>query len=354
MPSKIRIWKWLALSFWIILGVGGLTLLVAAIQSKNIRTCKNVLVEIKGGQKKFFIDEKEVMNLLAANQPVTFKGKPLREFDLKKLEGILETNAWIENAELYFDNQQALHIKVQEKIPVARIFTLNGNSFYVSNKQEKLPLSDKFSARLPVFTNFPSEKNKWRGKDSILMEQVKAISAYIQQEPFWMAQIEQVDILPDKTFVMIPKVGNHEIHFGDGENIPAKFNRLMVFYKEVLSKTGWNTYTSVNIQYKGQVVAVRRDAKTIKADTARTHTWIKKIFNNTQQEVLDDTLNRARQNSGAFKPLIENNPDTHSMKMSASKTNPFPGKLNNEPGTKGSVSAEKPKPKALMPEVKNW
>ena len=63
-----------------------------------------------------------------------------------------------------------------------------------------MPLSDKFSARLPVFTNFPVRENAFSKADSNLLTDIKDIGTYISEDPFWMAQIEQVDITPAADF----------------------------------------------------------------------------------------------------------------------------------------------------------
>jgi cell division protein FtsQ len=124
-----------------------------------------------------------------------------------------------------------------------------------------LPLSDKFSAKLPVFTGFPVMGKKLSNADSSLVRQVAQVGGYLLQDPFWMAQVAQVDILPTHRFEMIPVVGNHVIEFGDGADCNQKFNRLMIFYRQVLSKTGMDRYNRINVQYAGQIVAVKTNMK---------------------------------------------------------------------------------------------
>jgi cell division protein FtsQ len=55
-------------------------------------------------------------------------------------------------------------------------------------------------------------------------------------------------------FEMIPVVGNHIIKLGNGQDIAQKFNRLFIFYKEVLSRTGFNKYKTIDVRYAGQVI----------------------------------------------------------------------------------------------------
>jgi len=122
----------------------------------------------------------------------------------------------------------------------------------------RLPLSTKFSARVPVFTNCPLDKTKWNTEDSAVLAQIQAVSSFISADSFWMAQIEQIDYSAQKQFELFPKIGDHTIILGDATNLESKFRKLYIFYTEVLAKTGWDKYSTINIQYKGQVVATRR------------------------------------------------------------------------------------------------
>ena len=71
---------------------------------------------------------------------------------------------------------------------------------------------------------------------------------------FLKAQIEQVYVDKTGEFELFPRVGNHIIVFGNAEDIDKKFERLLIFYRNGLSKTGWNKYNVINIKYENQVV----------------------------------------------------------------------------------------------------
>ena len=228
-------------AIWLVIGGGMVTLLLAAITKKKRGLCSDYTIALKGQTTNFFIDEKDVQQLLMKATGGNIKGQPVGSLDLYRLEQMLEHNTWINDAELYFDNQDVLHVTVTEKEPVARIFTVAGSSFYIDSLGKKMPLSDKLSARVPVFTGFP-EKKLLLAKDSLLLNDVRTTANFIVNDPFWMAQVAQVDINSDGTFEMIPVVGNHTVKLGDGNDINKKFHRLMVFYKQVLSKTGFDKY----------------------------------------------------------------------------------------------------------------
>lgn len=289
MITGSRLLRSLMLVFWIGLSVSALTLLIAAMEARSSKPCKEVNISIIAGANAMFVDKRDVRNVLdfIGGKLV---GKALKEFDLGKMEDSLESNPWVSNAELYFDNNRVLQVKVEEREPIARVFTAKGNSFYIDTTLTRLPLSEKFTPRLPVFTGFPSERTKWKGSDSILLNQVKDISLFLAADSFWMAQIDQVDINPQKQFVMVPKVGEHTILFGDGNDAAKKFRKLYAFYEEVMSKTGWSRYSTVHVGFKGQVVAARKDAMEIRSDTTLARQLVKQMIKTQREEALKDTI----------------------------------------------------------------
>ena len=140
------------------------------------------------------------MNVIAPGGNNSVKGRSIQSFDLRRLEETLEKNIWIKDAELFFDNNNMLRVNITELTPVARIFTVSGHSFYIDSSSTRLPLSDKMSVKLPVVTNFPTEATRLSSADSLLMQQLKHLSVYIGKDDFWMAQIAQIDITPQRTF----------------------------------------------------------------------------------------------------------------------------------------------------------
>jgi cell division protein FtsQ len=243
--------------FWLCIAAGMMVLLVGAVNSQGHKTCKGYSIQIKGKHDQWFLDKRDVAALLIT-QGGGITGREIKSFDLRRMENQLKNNVWVKDAELFFDNSRVLQVRVEERVPVARLFTTTGNSFYIDSSGERLPLSDKFSERLPVFTGFPSENDNVKHTDSALVRDIINISNYLAQDSFWMAQISQVDITPDNTFEMIPVVGGHVIDFGDGTDYDKKFRRLLLFYQQVLSKTGMDVYERLNVQYARQVIGVKK------------------------------------------------------------------------------------------------
>lgn len=316
---------------WLCIGGGMLTLLLAAISSKKKGICGDYIIRLNGPGSHFFISEQEVADLLKQSCRCNLKGQPVESFNLHEMEEMLKKNTWISGAELFFDNRNILHVNVTEKEPVARIFTTDGQSFYIDNSGNKMPLSEKLSAKVPVFTGFPGRK-KMTAADSMLLDGLRYTALYIRSDSFWMAQVAQVDISPDGNLEMIPVVGNHLVKLGPAENIPAKFRRLMIFYQQVLSKTGMEKYKVINVQYRGQVV-VSRYAGDPKVDSLQLRKNVEKLLKQSFEAASDTTVR-------ILPPVQQLEPDSATMKgeslpdeksKSPEPNNPNPGLKKKAP-----------------------
>jgi 3-oxoacyl-[acyl-carrier-protein] synthase-3 len=80
------------------------------------------------------------------------------------------------------------------------------------------------------------------------------------------------------------------ILFGDGADAAKKFRKLYAFYDEVMSKTGWNQYSTVHVGFRGQVVGTRKDAMEIRSDTTLARQLVKQMIKSQREEALKDTM----------------------------------------------------------------
>jgi cell division protein FtsQ len=331
MSIKSNIRKLLFISLWIVIGSGTLILLIAAIRSRNDKTCQGIAIQVNGEKKgKWLLDRNDIINNLTSNGTEKIKGRALQSFDLRRLEEKLKKHVWIRDAELFFDNNEVLQVRLYERQPLARLFTSNGNSFYLDHEGKKLPLSERLTLKLPVFTGFPYEKNDLKKADSVLLAHVMNVSRFIINDSFWMAQIAQVDITPARKFEMVPTVGNHIIEFGSGENADKKFNKLMIFYTTVLNQVGLNRYERINVEYNQQILGIKKTMMVSKADSIRAVKNIRELIESAQQ------LQKAIADSADL----------------AKPSNPIEAAVNPEEAKNRTIQKNqtvKPKPKATMP-----
>lgn len=329
-------------------GSGLLTLLIAANRKEQKHLCKDVQIRIKGLGDVFYIDKGDIITILKNGSGKKLIGQPLNEMNLAKMERSLEKSSWVADAEIYFDSQDVLHITAIEREPIARIFTTAGTSFYIDSSGKRLPLLQKMSIRVPVVTNLPAKKKMSR-KDSALLKEVKELTRFISNDPFWNAQVAQVDIVGGKNYELIPTLGNHVIKIGNGDNLEQKFKRLFIFYKEVLSKTGFDHYSIIDVQYSDQVVATHKGTVS-KTDALQLEKNIEELMRKAQvaQEAqqpmwIDSTIDS---DSGIIKEVIEK-PVLLEPSNTKKTTHTKPGPTLKKATVKKKLKEIK-KPKAVM------
>ena len=213
-----------------------------------------------------FINENDILAQIV--NPSDSENLFLRSFNVTTLEEKLMNNHSIKEVQVYKTIDGQMVVNVKQRRPIVRIFS-NNESYYIDDQGNLMPLSNKYTARLPIVSGNLNESFAKRYQfnynnlnDSLvrktLLDDIYKMADFIDKSEFWKAQIEQIDVNKVHEFELVPKVGNHKIVFGGVDNLEGKFEKLMVFYKKGLSKTGWNEYSEVNLKYKNQVVCTKR------------------------------------------------------------------------------------------------
>ncbi len=305
IPAPIK--RIITIVCWIGLGGGVLGLLIAAINAKNSARCKGMDVRINGNVQGMVVDKQEITRLLATEGVSDVRQQMVAGLDLHKLESALRRNPWVKEANIFVDNNEMLQVRVTEKQPAARLFNLSGKSWFLDSAGSLLPLTGKAPVRLPVFTGYPGETFGRHGRDSVLNAQIRSMTRFLNQDSFWCRAIEQVNITPSKTFELTPLIGNQVIEFGDGNDIEGKFHRLMIFYREVMAKTGFAKYDRIKVEFAGQVIGTRRGGYVSRADSLQAIRNVMEMIRNVHR-MESDSASAPRQ----VKPL-ETEPTEQSL-----------------------------------------
>ena len=90
----------------------------------------------------------------------------------------------------------------------------------------------------------------------------------------WKNQIVQINVLPDRSIELVPRVGDQIVQIGRlpeskykeertklvGEFMDRKLQRLENFYKYGLSQAGWNKYSYINLEFDNQIICKKKKA----------------------------------------------------------------------------------------------
>ena len=273
---KISVRKIMQFVVTIIVAVGCVVAVAYASKSESVKYIKNVDVNIKNENKCHFIDKQQVMDLLVNDRHVDIKHIPAGKLDLHGMEEIVSANPWVGNSEIYVDNAHNLHINLTQRVPVARVFEEDGNSYYLDTALSTMPLSDNYIYYTTVVTNVPVLKDDSLSKS--LKGQIVHFVRNIERDTFWNAQVSQIIMTPEHTFELVPVLGHQRILIGDTSLLQEKLSNLFAFYKSVLNRIGWDKYDVIDVRYKGQVVATPALPWNAPSDKAMSSmNWVKSI-----------------------------------------------------------------------------
>lgn len=255
-----------------VLTFSGILILLGFINKKSeLVRCGELIIDIDEAGGNRFVVKKDVEEAVK-NMGYVAEAVSACMIDIHHLEHVLNNNPVIEKANVYSTIDGNIEVKLVQREPIVRIFSRNGDSYYIDKNGFLMPLSNRFTSRslvvngnlnepwvLRYHTNMGSLiSSSDSARQRSILQDIYKLSKYIHEHPFWKAQITQVFVNENEELELIPRVGNHTILLGGVKDLEEKFDKLMVFYKNGLSKTGWNEYTTINLKYKNQVVCTKQ------------------------------------------------------------------------------------------------
>ncbi len=207
--------------------------------------CREVRSEICDSVANRFITADEIRTLTLEKYPGIL-GSEENDINTENMELFFEKHPAINNCEVYYTLGGVLHVEVEQKEPVLRVFDGSAKSYYLDMDGLKMPLSLKHTAHVLV-ANGNIRKLK---KQSDLFD----LALFISNDLFWKAQIEQIYVNNRGEFILAPRVGDHLIEFGGIDNMIVKFRNLKALYQNGWDVREWNMYRKVSLKYNGQIV----------------------------------------------------------------------------------------------------
>lgn len=180
---------------------------------------------------------------------------PRNQINTLELENILKKCDRIEDASCIILSNGILSINVTPMIPVARVFTDGGDSYYVSAGGKRIDASHHHSIDVPVVSGHI--------KSPADVMPMLPLFAKLNSGASLSAWASSVTITAKGDIVIIPSVVGHTVTLGDVSNLDSKIDRIKKFYKNVMPSKGWDYYEDISVKWSGRVVATRRDKKPV-------------------------------------------------------------------------------------------
>ena len=193
-----------------------------------------------------FIKQETVNKLLIENKTDASAIQKV-DLDLNRLEKSINSNPMIEKSEVFVSIDGVLKAVVKQKTPIARMFNDEG-SFYIDYQGSMMPVSDEFTARVPIVSG---EINK------VNQDEFNKLLRFVYDDDFLKKNIIGIQITPSGSIKMLNRNFDYEIEFGQTVNIERKFKNYKAFYQKTVVDSSLYKYKKINLTFTQQVVCTK-------------------------------------------------------------------------------------------------
>lgn len=253
------------------ISVTGLLVLMSFINAKKKGLdCKNIKIIVPGTQA--FVSQTDVYSIIEENNGALV-GKPLKDLPFQDIEDKLKQNPFIKEVRVFSEMDGTVNVKIEQREAVLRVINNVGNDFYIDGAGVKFPISKLYAPHIIVANGNIVER--FDGKqDTMTSKTVKdlfKVATFLTTDSLWNSQVEQLYVNEEHDIEIVPRVGNQKIILGDADSVERKFDKLLVFYKQIVPKAGWGTYKTVNLKFANQIVCEKADSIIKKENDNKQH-----------------------------------------------------------------------------------
>ena len=131
-------------------------LFIFSNQRNTQKIIKKIDIQFESEEPYFLTHEIVNKLLIQNNDRVQKQAKSV--IDLYKLEELVLENPYVEKASLFFTIDGTLGSFIEQRQPIARILTSN-LSYYIDSEGVKVPISENYSARVPLVSGLNDDSN---------------------------------------------------------------------------------------------------------------------------------------------------------------------------------------------------
>ena len=153
----------------------------------------------------------------------------------------------IQKVNVFVSVDGVLKAVVKQKTPIGRVFDEAG-SFYIDYEGNKMPLSDNYTARVPLLSGEITVVKK---------EKLSEVLRMINEDEFLKKNIIGVQVLTNGSLIMANRNYDFQIDFGRTINIEKKFKNYKAFFQKAVLDSTLKKYKKINLKFTKQVVCIK-------------------------------------------------------------------------------------------------
>jgi cell division protein FtsQ len=240
----MKIFNWTNTRLVLMIGIVIFLFSFTSNRNEKRKLTKSVVVFV--GDNALFVKRETVNKLLIENnENASSIGKD--KLALNKLERRLNSNKMIEKSDVFVSIDGVLKAVVKQKTPVARVFDGN-DSFYIDYEGGVMPLSNNFTARVPLVSGMINRNNT---------EKYAQLFRVIYDDDFLKKNIIAVEIMHNGRLKMLNRNYKYEIDFGNSADMEQKFKDYKAFFQKAVLDSSLYKYKKIDLRFTKQVVCTK-------------------------------------------------------------------------------------------------
>ncbi|MCM1378174.1 MAG: hypothetical protein NC097_07365 [Clostridium sp.] len=243
---KQTVLKWLLLTVLIAYAVG-MAVWANARAAEDI--CSGISVKIEGATMADSLTIQGVMAELS-RCPVKIEGERLGKINTLAIENYLKSLSNFEDVECVLNSKGKLTVKIVPMIPEIRIFD-GSQSYYVNKDGKRINSKAEFYSDVPIVSGHFSKQ--------LPPVYILPVSRFVASDSLMKNLVGQIVVHDRNNILLIPRMAGHVINIGDTSRLAEKRSAILTAYRNILPYRGWETYDTISVKFRGQIVATRRD-----------------------------------------------------------------------------------------------
>lgn len=250
-----------------------------AKQRKKEQLCREIRVVVLDSAERNFITPGMVRGWFVTEKVPVLK-QELSSLNTLEIEEFVRRRGFVRTARVYTSIDGRLNIELTQRRPIARVSSVNGYNFYITDDDYILPLQRHFVTYVPVITGYiePPFGREFVGpldqaaagaekkveKNYLFLAKLINFVKFVGNDDFWKAFIVQINVEGGSTETrydpqveIVPRAGNQIVTLGSIDGYREKLDKLMSFYRGAVAYEGWDLYRSIDLSYKDQIVCIK-------------------------------------------------------------------------------------------------
>ena len=231
--------------------------------TESLVVCSKVDIKIADEHESGFLTSNE-LKVLLERRGIFPLSQRVKDIDPRQIEERLKEMPFVKTAQCYVTRDGHACITVTQRTPIVRVKSIMGDDYYIDDNGGIMPNS-QYTSDMIIVTGYVNK--------NYACKYVRVLAQYLMNDDLWRNQVEQINVLPDKTIELVPRVGDHIINIGslpmsrDDKKredaitafVDQQMKRLNLFYRYGLIHAGWNKYEYISLEFLNQIVCRKRE-----------------------------------------------------------------------------------------------